>query len=140
VQAYEGREQVARFLASATPQLCAHVQRTGQLPKQYPDSILAHGISVAFELALVLALFALLVSLAVVRARASDIDAAAIPGGACMSVPSSVRRPRSARRSPVGDARRRQLIETAQQLIVEKGFKGLRIRDVADRSVSTTPP
>ncbi len=80
MQAYEGREQIARLLTSATPQLRAQFQRTGQLPKQYADSILAHGISVAFELALVFALFALLVSLAVGRGRASDIDAAAIPG------------------------------------------------------------
>jgi len=44
-----------------------------------------------------------------------------------------VQRPRAARRSPAHDARRRQLIETAQQLIVERSFEGLRIRDVADR-------
>jgi EmrB/QacA subfamily drug resistance transporter len=74
----EATEQVGRFLANATPALRAQFQRTGQLPASYAHSVLAHGISMAFEFAVLFALAALVVSLVVIRTRASDLDAAAM--------------------------------------------------------------
>jgi EmrB/QacA subfamily drug resistance transporter len=76
----EATNQVARFLADATPQLRAQFAQTGQLPAPYAANILAHGISTAFLLAVAFAVLALAVSVVVVRARASDLDAAAVPG------------------------------------------------------------
>jgi EmrB/QacA subfamily drug resistance transporter len=76
------REQVGQFLANSTPQLRAQFQQTGQLPEPYAANILTHGISVAFEFAVIFSLIALLVSLVVIRARSSDVDsdAAAMTG------------------------------------------------------------
>jgi len=76
----EAASQVARFLADATPQARAQFQQTGRLPAPYAHQVLAHGISTAFELAVVFAALALVVSLVVVRARASDLDTSAMPG------------------------------------------------------------
>ena len=76
----EAAHQVARFFADATPQLRAQFAQTGQLPAPYAANILAHGISTAFLLAVAFAGLALLVATAVIRARASDLDTAAVPG------------------------------------------------------------
>ena len=76
----EAREQVASFFASASPQLRAQFEQTGQLPPPYAQSVLAHGISMAFELAVVFAVIALIASLVVIRTRASDVDTSALPG------------------------------------------------------------
>jgi EmrB/QacA subfamily drug resistance transporter len=76
----EAANQVGRFLASATPQLRAQFRQTGRLPAAYAQQVLAHGISTAFQLAVVFAALALTVSLLVIRARAADLDTAAIPG------------------------------------------------------------
>jgi len=76
----EATHQVGQFLANASPQLRAQFQQTGQLPAAYADQVLAHGISTAFQLAVVFAALALAVSLLVIRARASDLDVSAIPG------------------------------------------------------------
>jgi MFS family permease len=76
----EAADQVARFFADATPQLRAQFAQTGQLPAPYAANILAHGISTAFLLAVAFAGLALLVATAVIRARASDLEGAAVPG------------------------------------------------------------
>jgi EmrB/QacA subfamily drug resistance transporter len=76
----EAKDQVAQFLSSATPALKAQFQQTGQLPAPYAGNILAHGISMAFELSVVFAALALVVSLLVVRARASELESPGMPG------------------------------------------------------------
>jgi len=76
----EAKNQVAQFFAGATPEQTAQFQQTGQLPASYADKVLAHGISTAFQLAVVFSLLALVVCLVVIRSRVSDVDASAIPG------------------------------------------------------------
>jgi EmrB/QacA subfamily drug resistance transporter len=76
----EAGNQVASFLAHATPALRQQFLRSGQLPAPYAGNVLAHGIASSFQLALVFALLALVVSLVVIRARATDLDPAAISG------------------------------------------------------------
>jgi EmrB/QacA subfamily drug resistance transporter len=76
----EATSQVAQFLATAPPELQAVFQRTGQLPAPYADQVLAHGISTSFELAVVFALLALVVSMVVIRTRASEVAAPTMPG------------------------------------------------------------
>jgi EmrB/QacA subfamily drug resistance transporter len=76
----EATIQVGRFLASASTELQAQFQRTGQLPSPWADQILAHGISTAFQLAAVFALLALGVALVVIRARTPEPEAVAVPG------------------------------------------------------------
>jgi predicted MFS family arabinose efflux permease len=67
----QATEQVGKFLATAPPALKQQFQRTGQLPPQISNQVLAHGISVAFEFAVLFALLALVVSVVVIRARPS---------------------------------------------------------------------
>jgi EmrB/QacA subfamily drug resistance transporter len=70
----EAANQVGQFLANATPQLRAQFQQTGQLPAEYANQILAHGVSTAFQLAVVFAALAAVVSVLVIRARASQAE------------------------------------------------------------------
>jgi EmrB/QacA subfamily drug resistance transporter len=65
----EATNQVADFLRTAPPQAQAQFQQTGQLPAPWADQVLAHGISTAFQLAVVFAALALAVALIVIRAR-----------------------------------------------------------------------
>jgi EmrB/QacA subfamily drug resistance transporter len=74
------RDQVAQFFANATPALRAQFQQTGQLPAPYAGNVLSHGISMAFELSVVFAALALLVSLVVIRARTSELETSNVPG------------------------------------------------------------
>ncbi|HEX6678796.1 MAG TPA: MFS transporter [Actinomycetes bacterium] len=76
----EAKTQVARFFANATPQLRAQFAQTGQLPAPYASNVLAHGISSAFLLAVAFAALALVTSVVVVRATASEVDPSALPG------------------------------------------------------------
>src|SRR6266508_2436783 len=76
----EAANQVARFLADATPQLRAQFQQTGRLPAAYADQVLAHGISTAFQLSVVFAALALAVATVVIGAKASEVDASVLPG------------------------------------------------------------
>jgi EmrB/QacA subfamily drug resistance transporter len=76
----EATNQVGQFLANASPELQARFQQTGQLPAAYADQVLAHGISTSFQLAVVFAVLALLVSLLVIRTRAVEVDASNLPG------------------------------------------------------------
>jgi EmrB/QacA subfamily drug resistance transporter len=65
----EATRVVGQFLATAPPEAQAQFQQTGQLPAPWADQVLAHGISTAFQLAVVFAALALAVALVVVRAR-----------------------------------------------------------------------
>jgi hypothetical protein len=76
----EAATQAKQFFATASPELRAQVAETGQLPPPFAANVLAHGISMAFLLAVAFALLALVLSVVVVRARASDLDTAAVPG------------------------------------------------------------
>jgi len=76
----EGKAQVAHFFTNATPGQLAQFRQTGHLPAVYADQILAHGISTSFIMALIFSVAALAVSLVVIRARAADVDLAAVPG------------------------------------------------------------
>jgi hypothetical protein len=67
----EATEQAGRLLATATPQLQAQFEQTGQLPSPYAEHVLAYGISSAFAVGVVFALLALVVSVVTVRAPAS---------------------------------------------------------------------
>ena len=60
---------VGQFLATAPPEAQAQFQQTGQLPAPWADQVLAHGISTAFQLAVVFAALALAVALVIIRAR-----------------------------------------------------------------------
>jgi EmrB/QacA subfamily drug resistance transporter len=76
----EATQQVGKFLSEASPALRAQFQQTGQLPPQYANSVLAHGISTAFEVSVVFAALALVVALVVLRTRRADAEAPAMPG------------------------------------------------------------
>jgi EmrB/QacA subfamily drug resistance transporter len=76
----EATALVQRFLSTASPAARAQFQRTGQLPASVSHQVLAHGISTAFEFAVLFALVALVISLVVIRSRASDRDAPAMSG------------------------------------------------------------
>jgi EmrB/QacA subfamily drug resistance transporter len=76
----EGKHQAKLFLEHATPDQIAKFQHTRKLPEVYADKVLAHGISVAFAMAVVFAVLSLVVTLFAVRAKASDIDPSAVPG------------------------------------------------------------
>jgi EmrB/QacA subfamily drug resistance transporter len=75
-------EQAGRLLATATPQLRAQFEQTGQLPSPYAEHVLAYGISSAFAAAVGFALLALVVSVVTIRATSPELDAAAMPGAA----------------------------------------------------------
>ncbi len=76
----EAKDQVAQFLAGANPQDLARFQQTQQLPPEYASHVLAHGVSTSMEMGVVFAVLALLLSLVVIRVRASDLDPSAMPG------------------------------------------------------------
>jgi len=77
----EAAGQVARLLRDAPPEAQAQFRQTGQLPAAYADQVLAHGISTAFQLAVVFAALALAVALAVIRAQtpAAAAELAPVP-------------------------------------------------------------
>jgi EmrB/QacA subfamily drug resistance transporter len=74
----EAAAQVERFLAGASSELQAQFQQTGRLPAAVADQVLAHGISTAFQLAVVFALLALAVALVVIRAGSASVEAVAM--------------------------------------------------------------
>jgi MFS family permease len=76
----EATSQVGAFLATASSELQAQFQQTGQLPAAYADQVLAHGIATAFQLAAIFALLALAVALVVIRTRTVEVEAPAAPG------------------------------------------------------------
>jgi EmrB/QacA subfamily drug resistance transporter len=73
----EAAFQVARLLRGGPREAQLQLQQTGQLPGPLADQVLAHGISTAFQFAVVFAGLALAVALLVVRARAPEPEAEA---------------------------------------------------------------
>ncbi len=71
----EAKEQVADFMAHATPEQKAEFARTHELPAPWSHEVLAEGISTAFIPAVVMALIALATAVLVIRVRKSDLDA-----------------------------------------------------------------
>jgi EmrB/QacA subfamily drug resistance transporter len=78
----EFEKQFPQFVAAAHPteQQLAQIQQTGQLPPPWGHHVLAEGISASFQVAAVLAIIALLVTIFVIRAKASDVEVAAVAG------------------------------------------------------------
>ncbi|MHA6763244.1 MFS transporter [Streptacidiphilus sp. PAMC 29251] len=67
---HEGKQQVGRFLASHPgPQQLAAFKQTGQLPKEYADQVLSHGISTAFDMGLVFAVLAVIIAVFVMKPK-----------------------------------------------------------------------
>lgn len=75
----ESKRQIGQFLATATPDQRAAFAKSGP-PVDILDKVLAHGISAAFVVGVVFAAIALVISVVVIRAKASDVDTSAIPG------------------------------------------------------------
>ena len=71
----EAATQVARLLHGASPETVAQFRQTGQLPAALADQVLAHGISTAFQVAVVFAALALAIALAVIRTGAPEAEA-----------------------------------------------------------------
>jgi EmrB/QacA subfamily drug resistance transporter len=63
----EATNQVAQLLQDGRADLVARFRQTGQLPATLAHQVLAHGISTAFQLAVVFAALALAVALVVIR-------------------------------------------------------------------------
>ncbi|WNI20735.1 MFS transporter [Streptomyces sp. ITFR-16] len=78
----EATDQVPKFLAEATPGQRAEFRRTGQLPGQWGDQVLASGVSSAFVVAAAFALAAALIALFVIQVRPSDLER--LRGGGAM--------------------------------------------------------
>lgn len=77
----ESHHQVPAFLSSATAQMRqAFGAGNLPLPEAFQNRILAHGISAAFEVGVIFAAVALLVSVMAISKKASDVDASAVPG------------------------------------------------------------
>lgn len=70
----EATDQVPKFLADATPAQLAQFRRTGQLPGQWGDQVLASGVSSSFVAAAVFAVVAALIALIVIQVRPSDLE------------------------------------------------------------------
>ncbi|MFS8197933.1 MFS transporter [Streptomyces sp. CWNU-52B] len=84
----EATGQVRRFMAEATDAQRLQFRRTGALPKPWSDQVLTSGISHAFVVAAVFAVFAALVALLVIQVRPGDLErlqgngaAPAVPAG-----------------------------------------------------------
>jgi len=77
----ESHHQVPAFLSSATAQM-RQAFGAGKLPlpEAFQNRILAHGIAAAFEVGVIFAAVALLVSVMAISKKASDVDASAVPG------------------------------------------------------------
>lgn len=78
----EATDQVPKFMAEATPAQLAEFRRTGQLPGQWGDQVLASGVSNAFIVAAAFAIAAALIALLVIQVRPSDLER--LRGGAAM--------------------------------------------------------
>jgi hypothetical protein len=63
--------QLARFLAGATPQERAHYEQTHQLPAQFANRVLTEGITSALKAAAIFGMVTLAVLLVVIRAPAT---------------------------------------------------------------------
>ncbi|MFI7319001.1 MFS transporter [Streptomyces venezuelae] len=73
----EAEDQVADFMAHASPEQKAEFAKTHELPAPWSHEILAEGISTAFIPAAAMAVLALITAALVIRVRKSDLDALA---------------------------------------------------------------
>ncbi|MDT3397314.1 MFS transporter [Streptomyces sp. B1866] len=78
----EAKKQLPSFLAKATPQQKAELAKTGELPAPWGHKVLAVGTSSAFIAAAALVALALVVGLAVIKVRKSDLEALSGAAGA----------------------------------------------------------
>jgi EmrB/QacA subfamily drug resistance transporter len=76
---HEQASQLARFAARATPEQKAALA-AGKPPTGMREAVLAHGISTAFQVGVVFAVIALVLSAVAIRTKDSDVDSSAIPG------------------------------------------------------------
>jgi MFS family permease len=77
----EGKEQLPRFLAGASPEQKAEFAKTHQMPAPWGNEVLAHGISTAFIPAAAMAVLAFVTAWLVLRVRKSDLDSLAGTAG-----------------------------------------------------------
>ena len=70
----EAASQVAQLLGNGPADLAAQFRQTGLLPAALADQVLAHGISTAFQLAVVFAALALAVAVVVIRPEPASRD------------------------------------------------------------------
>lgn len=80
----EATDQVARFMAEATPAQRLEFRRSGQLPAPWSDQVLASGISSSFVVAAIFAVVAALIALIVIQVRPDDLKR--LQGGAGLPV------------------------------------------------------
>ncbi|WP_079144724.1 MFS transporter [Streptomyces agglomeratus] len=71
---HESEDQIAGFMARATPRERLTFERTGQLPPPWSDEILTAGVSAAFIVAAVFAVVAAIVALFAIQVRPSDLE------------------------------------------------------------------
>lgn len=71
---HKAQDLLHRFLAHATPEERRRVQRTGRLPPQLRDQVLAAGVTAAFIVAALLAALAALIAVLVIESRTSDLE------------------------------------------------------------------
>lgn len=83
----EATDQVARFMAEATPAQQLEFRRTGQLPAPWSDQVLASGISSSFIVAAIFAVVAALIALIVIQVRPDDLKR--LQGGGTMPLAQS---------------------------------------------------
>lgn len=89
------------FLAQATPQERARLQRTGELPPPWGDQVLTAGVTTAFIVAAVSAALAALIAVFVIQVRASDLQR--LRGGGATAAPAAAPAEASAGGDPPGD-------------------------------------
>ncbi|MFH8385727.1 MFS transporter [Kitasatospora sp. NPDC018058] len=68
----EARQQVGKFLQQATPQQALQFKATGKLPAPYSSEVLVHGIFRAFQMGLVFAALAAVITMFVIKVRPSS--------------------------------------------------------------------
>jgi hypothetical protein len=76
----EINQQLPAIVANSTPEQLAQFQQTKIPPPPFYDLILAHGIARAFQLAALLAVVALLVTIFAIKAKPADVDMSAMQG------------------------------------------------------------
>ncbi|WP_405997949.1 MFS transporter [Streptomyces sp. NBC_00829] len=70
----EAEDQIALFMAQATPVERLRFQRTGVLPKPFSDEVLTSGVSAAFIVAAIFTVIAAVIALLAIQVRPSDLE------------------------------------------------------------------
>ncbi|MGX1880417.1 MFS transporter [Streptomyces sp. NPDC055287] len=71
---HEAEDQIAGFMARATPSERLSFERTGQLPAPWGDEVLTSGVSSAFIVAAAFSVVAAIVALFAIQVRPSDLE------------------------------------------------------------------